>query len=352
MTDLPQLQLLASACRRAFRCKASNPAPVITDGAEWLLPLARRHRAQGLCWKALAQLGPSVPQSVADDFRQETFGIAEQGLRAAAASRKLLARFESAGLPLLFLKGQAAGQLAYGDPFLKMSSDIDILVRQSDIEPAAALLKELGYKPIIPVERARISEWHRQSKESVWTRPGSPPVELHSRVADHPSLLPEMTACSPRQLVDIGFGVLIPTFARDELFAYLAVHGASSAWFRLKWLSDFAGILEGLPEVEIDRLYRRSLELGAGRAPGWALLLSHYLFETAVSPGLLRELRDDRALRLLVNTALRELCSVREPTARLLGTLAIHASQLLLKRDLAFALSEGVRQIRAIGRAD
>jgi len=73
-------------------------------------------------------------------------------------------------------------------------------------------------------------------------------------------------------------GIRLPTLARDEQFAYLCVHGASSAWFRLKWISDLAGVLHGQSGEMIERLFERSQALGAERAAGQALLLADRLF--------------------------------------------------------------------------
>ena len=105
-------------------------------------------------------------------------------------------------------------------------------------------------------------------------------VDLHVAAADNPMLIPGITAYSPTQEVDIGNGIRLKTLARDELVAYLAVHGASSLWFRLKWIADFAALVDGSSGMEFRRLYMRSQELGAGRAAGQALLLADRLFGT------------------------------------------------------------------------
>ena len=138
--------------------------------------------------------------------------------------------------------------------------------------------------------------------------------------------------------------------ATDELFAYLAVHGASSAWFRLKWISDFAALVHGRAGEEIVRLYRRSQELGAGRAAGQALLLTDSLFDTLqLAPHLRSELMSDRATRSLYHAALRLVTGApREPTATRAGTLTIHWTQFLLLPGLAYKLSELKRQARRL----
>ena len=75
------------------------------------------------------------------------------------------------------------------------------------------------------------------------TRQGAISSRLHTRVADHPDLLSQVGIDSPIQIVTVAKHIALPTLARDELFAYLTVHGASSAWFRLKWITDLAALL-------------------------------------------------------------------------------------------------------------
>lgn len=157
---------------------------------------------------------------------------------------------------------------------------------------------------------------------------------------------PSVGAHSPSQCVEVGNGIRLPTLADEELFAYLAVHGASSAWFRLKWISDFAGVLHRRSAEEIKHLYRRSRQLSAGRAAGQALLLADALFDTLENaPDLENELRSDRATHRLYRAALRLVTGEpREPTDRRFGTLTIHWTQLLLLPGIAYKLSEFRRQ--------
>jgi hypothetical protein len=146
--------------------------------------------------------------------------------------------------------------------------------------------------------------------------------------------------------VDVGGGVRVPTLADDELFAYLAVHGASSAWFRLKWIADLAGFLHEWEAARIERTYRFSQELDAGRATGQALLIADRLFGTLKLNTALREaLECDGPTRRLARLALRQLTGEpAEPTARWGGTLAIHRTQFALLPGLSYKLGELARQ--------
>ncbi|MGZ8305913.1 MAG: nucleotidyltransferase family protein, partial [Allosphingosinicella sp.] len=168
------------------------------------------------------------------------------------------------------------------------------------------------------------------------------------RLNDNPLLLPEVGPDSPIQQVEVAKGRFLATLRTDELFAYLCVHGASSAWFRLKWIADVGALLGDCPPNEIERLYRRSQAMGAGRAAGQALLLCERLLATPLSPALAAELRADRMNRWLVAVALRKLAGrtlTAELDEKLLGTGTIHLMQFALLPGLRFKFAELRRQL-------
>jgi hypothetical protein len=346
-----EFELAVQCCRNSFGVfeGASSVAfPAVTDWGRFLR-LVRFHRIEGLAWDSLSA-HDILPAEVRSSLSEAAASIAAQNLQAAVECRTLLEAFGAANVPLLFLKGLTLGALAYRNPALKAAVDIDLLIDPADLGKAAALLGECGYRLALPNGASggeRLKVWHRVSKESAWTK-DSPPlqIDLHTRAADNSQVIPAISVHSSRRLVDIGSGIRLPTFADKELFAYLAVHGASSAWFRLKWISDFAALLNGRDAGELASLHARSQSLGAGRAAGQALLLAHALFGTLDQAGELRStLHKDRQTRRLFRAALNLIRGEpAEPTERRLGTLTIHWTQLLLLPGAGFALSELSRQ--------
>jgi hypothetical protein len=313
------------------------------------IAVTARHRVEGLVWRALGSAGIDTAAPEWAPLAAAARAISHQGLQAALESARLQSAFAAAGIDLLFIKGLTVGQLAYGNPFVKMSWDIDVLVDPRDVGAATDLLVRLGYACGSPGgTRDGLIAWHAANKESVWHgKDGAHHVELHSRLADSSDLIATIGMTSPRQTVAIAHGVALPTLAGDELFAYLCVHGASSAWFRLKWVADFAGLLVGRGPEEIERLYHRSQELGAGRAAAQALLVAGVLFALPVPASLRRELERSAANRVLAAIALHELAALRAPTERPLGTAMIHLSQALLIPGASFGWRELCRQARA-----
>ena len=344
-----EFQLCIECCKFAFVSHDLKMVRELAQRADWsrFLVLARHHRIQGIAWNCLSDLEEMVPNETGQALFAEATEIAADNLRASADCRALLKTFDAAKIPLVFLKGLTLGSLAYSNPSLKAAIDIDLLIDPADLGKAARLLRDCGYRLVAPANHEVLNAWHRGWKESVWTK-DSPPlqIDLHTRTADNRHLIPDINVHSPRHWVDIGDSIRLPTLADDELFAYLAVHGASSAWFRLKWISDFAALVQGRGAVEIEHLYRRSQELGAGRAAGQALLLADELFGVLEqSPALRGELARDRATQRLYRAALRLLTDEpREPTERRWGTMTIHWTQFLLLPGLSYKISELSRQ--------
>ena len=348
---MPREFLFMAACAKSLfdpseRSRLAAQAGAVDLGK--LTGLAARHRIEGIVWSALRGAGIDTGVPVLEPLGHAARTISQQGLRAAAESARLQSAFALAGIDLLFLKGLAVGQLAYGNAFVKRSWDIDVLVAPDAVGAAADLLRQAGYWCGSPGERADLVRWHGANKESVWHSADElHHVELHSRLADNPELIPAVGMASPRQTVAIAPGIALPTLASDDLFAYLCVHGASSAWFRLKWIADFAGLLRDCDGAGIERLYWRSQELGAARSAAQALMVADAVFGLPLPPALRAGLEQSAANRWLAALALRDLAAPREPTGRRLGTAGIHLSQLLLKPGPFFAWRELRRQVRA-----
>ena len=350
-----ELKLLIAACRAAYSGGEIRLAadPVI----RWdrLVRLAQRHRVEALCWNGLGDFKPGVPSRVADGLAHATRQTVSQGMSMAVEAGRLRQVFNGAGVDVIFVKGVTLGALAYPRPFLKMSMDLDLLVELDRLPDTCAILLNAGYGPVIPAAAGskQIERWHQGRKESVWRHDDAGfQLDLHTRLADQPTMIPTLGMGSPRQLVIVAPGIELPTLAEDELFAYLCVHGASSAWFRLKWVCDLAALLHGKDRRQVERLYDRSQQLGAGRAAAQALLVAHSVFGMSLADSFRQRLRADPLNRWLAHVALRQMTADREPTDRPLGTFGIHATQLVLAPGTANMVSELARQGRLVmGRA-
>lgn len=121
-------------------------------------------------------------------------------------------------------------------------------------------------------------------------------------MVDNPVLLEAVGAGSPSQEVAV-LGGRLATLADPQLFAYLATHGATHCWFRLKWLADLNAWLCGKSADEVVGFYDVAEALGVATCAGQALLLCHRLLGYPIPPALAARLTG-RKLRRLVAAAL------------------------------------------------
>jgi hypothetical protein len=343
--------LLAAACCRwgpsPARCKVVQEAASRPLDWERFLRIVRRQRVEGLVNDGMKRCQIVAPNFITSRIEEDASTIARQNLAFAAESFRLQRRLSAAGLTFLFVKGTTLDILAYGSLGLKRARDIDLVITPKDVEEACTLLGDAGYVRTVPgpeVTEDQFPVWLKLCKETSWTHARSGIVlELHNGLVDNPALLPSIGARSPRQWVEVGAGIRLPTLQKDELFAYLCVHGATHAWSRLKWIADVSALLSHDPLGERERLYRRSLELGVGRCSAQALLLCQRLFGLQLPDGLSAELRRDAATHWLVSVALRTMGGRNaeiELDDTMLGTVPIHLSHFLLAPGWRYKASE------------
>jgi hypothetical protein len=348
----PELVLAAACCTDA-------PAQILSNGRsleaiDWtrFLRVVRRNRIDPLVNRSLSRAGLDPPKFVGASLQATALTATAENLHYAAASDQILQAFRKAGIKVTFVKGLTLSALAYGTATLKMGWDIDILVPHGQLFNAAGILRSLGYRCTNPGPDFALNPALKPStslKESVWINERSSVfVELHTRLSDNAELIPRIDAHSRTRNVNIVGGIDLPTLCDEELFAYLCVHGASSAWFRLKWLADLNALLRKKSPEQINELYIASQILGAGRAADQALLLSEKLFATNLPTGLKSDLDSVISNKLLVAISIFLLDGGRpdrELEGKILGTLPIHIAQFLLLPSLGFKLSEFRRQL-------
>jgi hypothetical protein len=347
-----EFELLVNCCRWPVSAAEHERISHQSATIDWsrFARLAGRHRVEGLVWPVLAAAAVEAPADIASILKDRAFRIARQNLLAAAECKRLRDAFASAGIDLLFIKGLTVAVLAYGSIMPKAASDVDVLIARNDLRRACNILRQLGYRALLPAAGSdtALTRWHAVSKESIWRGGDGSMLELHTSLADHSELIPSIGIGSPRQSVDVASDVHLDTLARDELFAYLCVHGASSAWFRLKWLADLAALLAECEQAETSRLYDRALDLGAGVPAAAALILAHRLFGITVAPERLGDWMRRPAIRVLVHASVKSMTGRRgevELQQVPLGTIWIHLAQMGMIPSAKGKLSELRRQL-------
>lgn len=335
-----ELGLCIACCRWPHNDAALAQVRAHAEGVDWkrFLAMVNRHRVHGLARRALRRSGVPLPAAIEATLSKQARDIAVRNVAMVAEYVALDEALAAAGIPALFVKGLTLARLAYGDLGIKANHDIDILVAPDDLLTAVAVIEARGFCLIVPGKaRAQISTWHRYSKESSWRHVDTGRIiDLHTALTDSPLSLVGVGVRSLSQRVAIAGARGVATLTHDDLFAYLAVHGASSGWQRLKWIADFAALFGACSDTELRRLHTHAAAIGAGRAGALAVLLGDRIFDWRIGDRLRDTLVQDRAVAPMLTRSLAVLRggrTIRDVTETRFGTLPIHRIHFALLPD-------------------
>lgn len=315
--NFPPELVLAIACARwpldeRARGEIEHRAGVTLD---WKLFLAwiERHGIGPLAYHNLRQVGsPLVPSPVLAELAGGYARNVRLVLRQIAEARRIQRTLGAAGIRSILIKGPVLSMTAFGDPALRASRDIDLLVAPAQLREADRLIRDAGYRRFAPDfdltprqhalhERFRCQfGYHSEASGLV--------LELHWRLTSNARLLrlDEAELWERSQRVSVG-GADFRTLPAEDLFLYLCVHGAMHVWFRLKWLADIAALLHGAAPGSIEGVAERARSLGVARPVHQALVLAHSLLDPPAPESVLRSAAGDGATRRLVTAAYQAL---------------------------------------------
>jgi hypothetical protein len=259
---------------------------------------AEAHGLAGVLLEHWRKTGHALPATLAAELDAREAARALDHAAHLALLARIDAALDEANIVGVALKGALFAERFYSTPSSRATSDVDLLVRECDLDTAVAALKRVGYVSADGPEEARFRREHHHLHLN---HEAALPLELHfhayrgfGRILRSEPLLERRRQVHDRLLRAIF--VLAP---EDEL-VYLAVHAAAHRFVRLGWLFDLRLLVEVMTDDEIGRAAERAREWGFARP-------------VAFAAGLLVDVLGVRASRL---EPIRELGRVRSSVAR------------------------------------
>ena len=260
--------------------------------------LVLRHGVVGQFCTVMGKRGwDTVPIETRDRLKSCRTQQAVRALGQVAELTRVGRLFVEAGVPLIPLKGVALSQELYGDPCVRSSCDLDILVKPEDVEKAEKLLIQAGYRHALGFHNMP----ERQKHHIVNTlhhheylnddRQGY--IELHWRSYLWPKERVAALWDTSRYSAWLDVGLM--QLSTEETILFLADHGARHGWPCLKWLSDVAMLMRNMPEDKWLHLYNRAAFFDLQRVISQTAVLLKWFYEIE-PPQAFRELSAPKAL--------------------------------------------------------
>lgn len=287
------------------RWEQAKADELLTGSVNWdlFLDLAIHHQVYPLVYRFLNALAhPAVPETVLSALRQKsrtniwkTFQMTDELIR-------ILAALERNGVQAVVLKGIPLAVKLYGDATLRPARDLDIFVESHDMEKAMQVITGHGYfmsEPNIEMTPALLQRWLKPNHHIGYWHPDKEIcLELHWRMGLNGLEIPpaEIDKSLDKTMI-AGRPVRVP--GPEIMLLYLIMHGASHAWFRLRWLSDIKMLL-GQGGFCWDKLYDLAGRTGTVLLVHQAVLLASQILEAPVPKHVIdRAWQDNKAKRLV-----------------------------------------------------
>lgn len=297
-----ELELLLACCSINKWELADSDVNVLERGIDWsrVLSLAEHHCVLPSVYRALRNNLHLLPPAMRAELQVRYESNARKNLKLTAELFRILDCLGADGISAIPYKGPLLAEVVYGDLALRDFSDLDVLVRASDMPRAKSALQRLGYTPSteLPpaVERAYLSTGY----EYTFDGPAGPNLlELQWNIVPRFYAVEfSMDGFFERTSSATLAGRTVRSLSPEDLLLTLCVHAAKHAWIRLCWLRDIAGVLDS-QHLSWEVVEQRAHDLGIWRMMAISLVLAQRLLEANLPEALRKKLEDDREIQSL-----------------------------------------------------
>jgi hypothetical protein len=280
--------------------------------------LVGRHQTAALTCLALERWGVrAVPEAVLGQLRGLAARARARSLRAAAEGARIARALAAQRVEMLSLKGGPLSVELYGDPAARHAADVDIMVREGEVERTEGVLESLGYAPEVPRDRLtpRLRGMMRACSNAAAYRNASLRCAVDLHWDQELWTATQVETLWRRSEEAECLGAPVRRLDADMLLLYLCDHGAKHNWARVKWLSDVAMLLARRRERPWEELFALAGELDTAVSLGAAVLLAGEMYGLEVGEALREFAGRDRYSRVVAGESIAAMGMTEEELA-------------------------------------
>ncbi|WP_154991636.1 nucleotidyltransferase domain-containing protein [Priestia megaterium] len=319
-SQFKELDFLLTLLREENKSEEIIPSKEI----DWsyFLKLVKHHRVCPLVYLKLKDTPDAVPSNVIEALLQEYKKNTFKMLQLTGEMETLDNVFQENDIETLCLKGPPVAYDLFGDISLRMSKDLDILVREEELEKAESILFSLGYEKEkvstvlneIKWRHHHIAYYHPNKKIQ---------VEVHWRLQPRPMKRTSFEELWSRKRESQVTKHPISFMGTEDLMLYLISHGARHGWSRLRWLKDIDQMVRN-KDINYVHFKELAIEHQQNHLVGQAFQLAHLFFQTPVH----------EELRHIVNTKVaNQLAEKAIPFIKEMVQFHVHPQPKSLERS-------------------
>lgn len=288
-------QALCLGARTTLDQEAASALRTLAGGAlDWdrLWDLGHLHDVLPLLAVSLpAAAGEAVPDEWLARARRRRHVTLRRNGRLAEELIRVLDALDTAGIPVLPVKGLVVAEQLYGSLAARPAADVDVLVRTGDLDAGRGVLRDLGYRQRpVPSSKALMHEFH----DPAWfVGSGSDQVrlELHWALWAYGFFHLGTDGLWERAVPGTLLGRPVHLLSPEDTLLHLAIHRTRSP-LRLRWICDVAELVRHHAQtLDWDAVSDRARLAGARTATWMVLALADRLLGASPPAEVLERLR-------------------------------------------------------------
>jgi hypothetical protein len=256
-----------------------------------LIYLADQHNLTPIIYQQLRESKEEldIPPDIADRMRRAYLSNAARNTYFLHETGRILQAFSEAGLPAIGLKGVFLLENVYPNIALRSMSDLDLMVKKSDVTKALAIIQKLGFLPtnFFDIQDVNIDIKHVPP----FVKGEGPFLELHwTLLEENEPFTIKTDGIWQRAQPALIAGVDALALSPEDLIVHLCIHLTYQHYLTLG--------LRGLYDIaEVLRIYNGQIDWrtmegiahtwGAERVLWLTLALAHEVLAAEIPPSLL-----------------------------------------------------------------
>lgn len=304
--------LLAASSVNPIDIDLTRMRTLVENPIDWdaLLRLTDDHGTASLVYQNLLRVSADIPAHALESLRQRYEKNVHRSLLLVRELFRILDCGETLGVELIPYKGPVLSELYYGDIAARQSGDIDIFVREHDVEKIKSAVKDLGYVPRMSIPENAAADYLASGYECTFDSPiGQNVLELQWAAQPHFYAVDfDMHGLFARAVEVTVAGRRLKTAAPEDLLVVLAIHAAKHQWARLIWLCDIVQIAKQ-ENLDWEQVQWQAGVLGVKRILHVTLLLAQSLLGAGIPSTMEAAVITDQSAHRLANDIANRLIS-------------------------------------------
>ncbi|MDI1267292.1 MAG: nucleotidyltransferase family protein [bacterium] len=307
-------------------CRVARPKPdltrirdVLRQGVDYphLIEIAEYHGVRPSLFRCLSDVAwDIVPASAREALEAFQHRHLVETLALSDELRRVAGLFADSGIPFVTFKGLALAVSLYGGLANRECSDIDVIVPEGQIGEAERLLSQLGYRNAQGDEAFRRVFLVHQRQYAFARADSMGAIDLHWDFSGTHVPFPLAPADIWSDPAQISIGDhRVATVGGANLALLLAGHGTKEAWHALKWVCDFALMIDRHPDLDWLDVHRRARLRRCGNSVLLGCSLAQHLLDVAVPHDLAGLVARSSRVRSLTASLARHMRLGIVPTA-------------------------------------